>query len=48
LRTADEWAVDVEEGVVRGGADEAQGAALDMRQEDVLLGFVEAMDLINK
>ena len=31
-----------------GGADETDRAALDMREEDVLLGFVEAVDFIDE
>ena len=37
------------EGRVFGGcADEADGAALDVGQEGVLLGFVEAMDFVDE
>ena len=48
LRAGDEGAVDVEEGVVGGGADEAEGAAFDVGEEDVLLSFVEAVDFVDK
>src|SRR4051794_19401473 len=48
LRARDERTVDVEEGIVRGGADKAQGAALEMRQEYVLLGFVKPVDLVHE
>lgn len=48
LGARDEGGVDVEEGVVGGGADEADGAALDVGEEDVLLGFVEAVDFVDE
>ncbi|OFV90089.1 MAG: hypothetical protein A3J75_01795 [Acidobacteria bacterium RBG_16_68_9] len=38
---------DLKRGVLRGRADEHQGAVLDMRQEGILLCLVEAMDLVN-
>ncbi len=40
--------VDLEGGVLGGGADEADGAALDVGKEGVLLGLVEAMDLVDE
>jgi hypothetical protein len=40
--------VDFEGGVFGGGADEADAAALDVGQEGVLLGLVEAMDLVDE
>ena len=40
--------VDLEGGVLGGGADEADGAAFDVGQEGVLLGLVEAMDLVDE
>lgn len=48
LRARDEWGVDVEVGVVRGGSDEADGAAFDVGEEDVLLGFIKAMDFVDE
>ncbi len=48
LGSAHERAVDVEEGIVRGSPDEPQGAALQMGEQHILLGFVEAVDLIHK
>ncbi len=48
LGARDERAVDVEEWIVGGGADEAQVSALDVGQEDVLLRFVEVMDLVDE
>jgi hypothetical protein len=38
--------VEFEGGVLGGGADEADGAAFDVGEEGVLLGLVEAMDLV--
>ena len=48
LGAGDEGAVDVEEGVVGRGADQAQVSALDVGQEDVLLRFVEVVDLVDE
>ena len=48
LGAADQRAVHIEEGIMRGRADEAQRTALQMRQQYVLLRFVEAVDLIHK
>jgi hypothetical protein len=39
---------DFEGGIFGGGADEADGAALDIGQEGVLLGLVEAMDFVDE
>ena len=48
LRAGDQRTVHIEEGIVRGGPDEAHRAALDPRQQDVLLRFVEAVDLVHE
>ena len=40
--------VDFEAGVLGGGADEADAAALDVGEEGVLLGLVEAVDLVDE
>ena len=34
--------------VVRGGADELDGPVFERREKDVLLGFVEAVDLVDE
>ena len=39
---------DLEGRIFGGRADEADGAVLDVGQEGVLLGFVEAMDLVDE
>ena len=39
---------DLEAGVFRGGADERERAVFDIRQEEILLRFVEAVDLVEK
>jgi hypothetical protein len=39
---------DLERGVLSGGSDEADGAVFDVGQEGVLLGLVEAVDLIDE
>ena len=39
---------DLERGVLGGGADEGDRAVLDVRQDDVLLGLVEAVDLVDE
>ncbi len=44
----EERGVDFEGGIFGGGADKADGAALDVGQEGVLLGLVEAMDLVDE
>lgn len=38
----------MEERIVRGRADETDDAALDVGQQDVLLGFAEAVDFIDE
>ena len=43
-----EGAVDLEVGVFGGGPDEGHRSVLDMGQEPVLLGLVEAVDLIDE
>ena len=48
LRARDERAVDVERGIVRRRADQPHRAGLDIGQEDVLLRFVEAMNLVDE
>ena len=44
--TGEERGVDLKGGILCGGADEAYGASLNIGQEGVLLGLVEAMDLV--
>ena len=44
----DQGADDLEVGVLGGGADEGEGAVLDMGQEGVLLGLVPAVDLVDE
>ena len=48
LGAGDERGVDVKVGIVGSGSDEAHGAALQVGEEGVLLGFVEAVDLVDK
>ena len=48
LRARGERAVDEEERIVRGGADQRDRAVLDVRQQNVLLGLVEAVDLVDE
>src|SRR5580700_343835 len=48
LRARDERAIYIKERIVGRRADEPQISALDVRQEDVLLRFVEMMDLIDE
>ena len=43
-----ERGVDLEVGVLGRGADEGHDAVLDVRQQGILLGLVEAMDLIDE
>ena len=38
----------MEGGIFGGGADQGQETAFDMGQEAILLGLVEAVDLIDK
>ena len=44
----EERRIDVETRVVGGGADEADVALFDIRQEEVLLGFVEAVQFVDE
>jgi hypothetical protein len=39
---------DLERGVLRGGADEDNGTVLDEGEDGVLLGLVEAVDLVDE
>ncbi len=48
LGAGDECGVDGEEGIFGGGADEDDEAELDVAEEDVLLGFVEAVDFVEE
>ncbi len=48
LRARDERAVDVKERIVSSGPDQAQIAALHVRQKNVLLRFVEMMNLVHE
>ena len=48
LRARDEGGVDVEIGIVRGGTDEADGSAFEVGEEDILLGFVEAVNFVDE
>ena len=48
LRARDERAVDVEERIVSRRADQPQISAFDIGQQDVLLRFVEVMNLIDE
>ena len=41
-------AVDFEGGIFGRGADQADAALFDVREESVLLGFVEAMDFVDE
>lgn len=47
-RTARERRVDEHRRIVRGGADEDDRAVLDVREQDILLGLVEAVDLVDE
>ena len=44
----DQGADDLEIGVFRRGADEGDSAVLDVRQQAILLGLVEAVDLVHQ
>ena len=44
----EQGAIDREVGILGGCADEDDGAVFDPRQECVLLGLVEAVDLVDK
>lgn len=48
LGAGEEGAVEFETRVLRGGADQGDGAVLDVGQEAVLLGAVEAVDLVDE
>src|SRR5581483_1975752 len=48
LRARDQRGIDEEKGIVRGGADQTNHAALHVRQEDVLLRLVEAVDFVDE
>ena len=48
LRAGNEGGVDVEIGIMGGSPDEAYGAALKVWKQDVLLGLVEAVDLVDE
>jgi len=39
---------DLERGIFGGGADEENVAGFDVREEGVLLGFVEAVDFVDE
>ena len=47
-QAGEQGVVEVEGGVFGGGADEDEGAVFDVGQEGVLLGFVEAVDFVDK
>src|SRR5439155_25740542 len=48
LRTRDERAVHIKEWIVRGRSDKAETPSFDVGQKNVLLSFVEVVDLIDK
>ncbi len=48
MGAGDEGGVDGEEGIFGGGSDEDDEALLDVAEEDVLLGFVEAVDFVEE
>jgi hypothetical protein len=48
LEPAQKRRVDLEVGIFGRGADEGQDAFFDRRQQRVLLGLVEAVDLVQK
>ncbi|MFM1943062.1 MAG: hypothetical protein RI897_2044 [Verrucomicrobiota bacterium] len=48
LGAGDEGGVDEEEGVFGGGSDEADCTAFHVGQENILLGFIEAVDFIDE
>src|SRR5713101_9645248 len=48
LRARDERTVDIEKGIVSGRSDQPQVSAFDIRQENVLLRFIEMMDLVDE
>ena len=47
-QAGEQGVVEMEGGVFSGGADEDEGAVFDVGQEGVLLGFVEAVDFVDK
>ncbi len=47
-RTGEQRRVHLERWVFRCGSDQDDGAVLDVRQDGILLGFVEAMNLIDE
>src|SRR5258707_3442027 len=48
LGAGEEGGDDFEGGIFGGGADEENVAGLDVREEGVLLGFVEAVDFVDE
>ena len=48
LGAGEEWRDHFEGGIFCGGTDEEDVAGFDVREEGVLLGFVEAVDFINE
>ena len=48
LGAGDEGGIDVEVGIVRGGSNEANGAAFEVGEEGVLLGFIEAVNFVDE
>ena len=48
LATGEQGGDDLEGGVLGGGADEGDGAALDGAEQGVLLGLVEAVDFVDE
>ena len=48
LHARQQRAVQLERGILRGGPDQDDGAVLHIRQEPVLLGAVEAVDLVDE
>ena len=47
-RTREQSRIDLERGVLGGRADQRDGAVLDVRQDGVLLRFVEPVDLVDE
>src|SRR5581483_3320755 len=48
LRAGNERGIDEEKGIVSGGTDKADHAAFHVREQNVLLSLVEAMDFIDE
>lgn len=48
LSAAEQGGIDFKRWVFGGGADEGEQTAFDVREEGVLLGFVEAVDFVDK